>query len=78
MISRIIIRGKKQQRDLFAMSDDSELGLMQSMVTVTHNDSCPEMLAAIRRGPFATLTEEEAIEYLLKRKPRGRTRPAFE
>ena len=60
------------------MSDDSELGLMQSMVTVTHNDSCPEMLAAIRRGPFATPTEEEAIEYLLKRKPRERTRPAFE
>ena len=52
------------------MSDDSELGLMQAMVTVTHNDSCPEMLAAIRRGPFATPTEEEAIEYLLKRKPR--------
>ena len=53
------IRWKKQQQDLFAMSDDSELGLMQAMVTVTHNDSCPEMLAAIRRGPFATPTEED-------------------
>ena len=69
---------KKHQKDLFAMSDDSELGLMQAMVTVTHNDSCPEMLAAIRRGPFATPTEEESIEYLLKRKPRDRARPAFE
>ena len=28
---------KKQQRDLFAMSDDAELGLMQTMVTgATH------------------------------------------
>ena len=48
------------------MSDDDELGLMQAMVTVTHNDSCPEMLAAIRRGPFATPSEDELIEYLLK------------
>ena len=71
-------RWKKQQRDLLAMSDDSELGLMQAMVTVTHNDSTPEMLAAIRRGPFAVPTDEEAIEYLLKRKPRERARPAFE
>ena len=69
---------KKQQKDLFAISDDAELGLMQAMVTVTHNDSCPEMLAAIRRGPFATPTEEEKIEYLLKRKPRDRSRPEFE
>ena len=43
---------------------------MQTMVTVTANDNNPEMLAAIRRGPFATPTEEEYIEYLLKRKPR--------
>ena len=49
------------------MSDDSELGLMQSMVTVTHNDSCPEMLAAIRRGPFATPTEEDPA-YMLQHK----------
>ena len=60
------------------MSADDELGLMQAMVTVTHNDSCPEMLAAIRRGPFASPTEEEFIEYLLKRKPRDRARPKFE
>ena len=37
------------------------------------------MLATIRRGPFATPTEEELIEYLLKRKPRDRSRrPDFE
>ena len=46
---------ERQQDDLFAMSDDPELGLMQSMLTVTANYSSPEMLAAIRRGPFAEL-----------------------
>ena len=51
---------------------------MQTMVTVTASDNSPEMLAAIRRGPFATPTEEEFIEYLLKRKPRDRARPEFE
>ena len=50
---------KKQQRDLFAMPDDAELGLMQTMVTVTANDASPEMLASIRRRPFATPNEEE-------------------
>ena len=69
---------KKQQSDLFAMSDEAELGLMQTMVTVTANDNNPEMLAAIRRGPFATPTEEEYIEYLIKRKPRDKERPMFE
>ena len=59
---------KRQQRDLFAMSDDAELGLMQAMVTVTANDSSPEMLAAIRRGPFAEPTDDEFIEYLLTKK----------
>ena len=51
---------------------------MQTMVTVTANDSSPEMLASIRRGPFATPTEEELIEYLIKRKPRDKARPEFE
>ena len=58
--------------------DDSELGHMQTMVTVTANDSSPEMLATIRRGPFATPTEEEFIEYLLTRKPRKSSRVDFE
>ena len=34
---------------------------------VTHNNKCPEMLAAVRRGPFARPTSEERIEYLLTR-----------
>ena len=69
---------KRQQRDLFSISDDAELGLMQAMITVTANDSNPEMLAAIRRGPFAAPTEEEFVEYLLTRKRRDQERPAFE
>jgi hypothetical protein len=69
---------KRQQRDLFAISDDAELGMMQTMITVTANDSSPEMLAAIRRGPFATPTEEEMFEYLLTRKRRDQERPPFE
>ena len=69
---------KRQQRDLFAITDDAEMGLMQCMLTVTANDSSPEMLAAIRRGPFAQPTEEEHIEYLLQRKRREQERPAFE
>ena len=51
---------------------------MQVMVTVTANDSSPEMLAAIRRGPFAQPTQEEMIEYLLQRKRRDQERPSFE
>ena len=54
------------------------MGLMNVMVTISHNDSCPEMLAAIRRGLFAKPTEEELFEFLLQRKPRDRKRPAFE
>ena len=69
---------KRQSRDLMAMSDDAELGVMQAMVTITQNDSCPEMLAVVRRGPFAVPTDEERIEYLLRRKRKGQIRPDFE
>ena len=69
---------KRQSRDLMAMSDDAELGMMQAMVTITQNDSCPEMLAAVRRGPFAKPSDEEFIEYLLRRKRKGQVRPNFE
>jgi len=69
---------KRQQRDLFAITDEAEQGLMSAMVTVTMNDSCPEMLASIRRGPMAQPTEEEMIESLLQRKRRDQERPAFE
>ena len=66
---------ERQAKDLSAITDDSENGMMQSMVTVTHNDACPEMLAAIRRGPMSQPTDEEVIEYLLQRKRRDQERP---
>jgi hypothetical protein len=47
-------------------------------VTISHNDNCAEMLAATRRGPCATPTEEERIEYLLTRVRKTEKRPAFE
>jgi|AACY02.8.fsa_nt_gi hypothetical protein len=48
------------------------------VVTVTHNNSTAEMLATIRRGPFAKPTDEEYIEYLIQRKPKTQKRPDFE
>jgi len=69
---------KRQTRDLFAMSDDAEMGLMSTMVTITHNDNCPEMLAVIRRGPFATPTEDEMLECYLGIKPANSNRPDAE
>ena len=51
---------------------------MQAMVTLTANDSCPEMLAAIRRGPMSPPTTDEMIEYLLARKRRDQERPPYE
>ena len=35
------------------MTEESELGMMQAMVTITFNDFVPEMLASARRGHFA-------------------------
>ena len=60
------------------MSEDAEMGLMQAMLTQSHNDSSPEMLAAVRRGPYSPPTNEEMIKYLLTRKRRDQDRPAFE
>ena len=54
------------------------MGLMNVMVTISHNDSCPEMLAAIRRGLFAKPTDEEMVEFLLQRKKISSKRPKFE
>ena len=45
---------QRQQRDVCTMTDESELGLMHQMVTISHNDNGPEMLAAMRGGMFAT------------------------
>ena len=67
-----------QRKDLFAMSDEAECGLAHAMVTVTHNDNSPELLAYERRGPLSEPTPEECIEYLLDRKPVGQIRPASE
>ena len=47
-----------QQKDLMALSADHELGLPTAMVTLTQNDSSPELLAHARRGPCAVPTEE--------------------
>ena len=52
-------------------------GIMKSMVTITHNNRCPEMLAAVRRGPFAKPTQEEKIEFLLTRVRKSDCRVAF-
>ena len=48
------------------------------MVTQTHNDLVPEMLANIRRGPFASPTAEEHVEYLFTRVRADRERSDFE
>ena len=63
-----------QQKDLFALTEESELGMMQAMVTITFNDFVPEMLASARRGPFAEPDEVERVEYLLTRLKSERTR----
>ena len=53
----------KQQKNLYAMSDDSEFGMFATMTTITHCDASPELLAVIRRGPLALPTEAEMAEY---------------
>ena len=52
--------------------------MMQCMVTVTHNDYVPELLAVIRRKPFAVPTESEMVEYLFTRVRTNREKPDFE
>ena len=69
---------KRQQKDLFAITDDAECGIMHAMVTISHNDNCAELLATVRRGVGARPTEEEYIEYLLSRKKRAQERPPTE
>ena len=50
---------------------------MQSMVTITHNNRCAEMLAVVRRGPFARPTSLEKIEHLLTRVSKSGSSVAF-
>ena len=57
---------------------DAEAGLMQIMITITQNNRNPEMLAAVRRGPFAKPLPQEKIEYLLTRLPKTEARKEFE
>ena len=67
-----------QAKDLFALTEEGEMGMMQSMVTITHNDYVPELLASIRRGPFASPTESEMVEYLRAHAKTNGRRPKFE
>ena len=67
-----------QAKDLFAITEEGEMGMMQCMVTITHNDRVPELLATIRRGPFAEPTETEQVEYLFTRVKSKREGLAFE
>ena len=61
-----------------AISDEAEYGLMTSMVTVTQNDSSPELLAHARRGPCAEPLQEEMVEFLMTRRPVGSKRPPIQ
>jgi len=45
-------------------------GLMNCMVTVTHINRVPELLAMVRGGPFAAPTDVEMIEAYLTRTPK--------
>jgi len=63
---------RNQQKELYAISDDGEMGLMNIMLTTTANDSSPELCSCIRRGPFAIPDNNEMIQYLLSRKRANR------
>ena len=45
---------------------------MQLMVTITHHDRVPEMLANVRRGPCSKPTAFELVEFLFTRVKKGR------
>ena len=47
-------------------------------VTITHHDRIPEMLAAVRRGPFAAPTEFEKVEFLFTRVKKGQSAVRFD
>ena len=51
---------------------------MQIMIRITQNNRNPEMLAAVRRGPFSEPLPQEKIEYLLTRLPKTEARKEFE
>ena len=37
-----------QAKDLFSLTDQSELGMMETLITITFNDFAPEMLSSAR------------------------------
>ena len=43
-------------------------------LTATANDNSPELVAAVKRGPFACADENELVDYLLSRKKLTRAR----
>ncbi len=65
----------RERKNLYAITEDHEKGMMTGMVTLTQNDRAPELLAHCRRGPCAQPTEREKFEYLLARKEKGVGRP---
>ena len=68
----------RKRKDLCAITEPHEKGMMTGMVTLTQNDRAPELLAHCRRGPCAQPTEREKFEYLLARKEKGVGRPAVQ
>ena len=48
------------------------------MVTISHNDYCPELLAAIRRETFAAPAEEDKVEHLVVNSRSSHQTMAFE
>ena len=64
-----------RQAELISITEDHELGIMTGMITMTQNDSCPELLAHARRGPCAVPEAAEMCEFLLTRRETGSRRP---
>ena len=59
----------ERRKELFAISEDHENGLMHGMVTLTQNDRSPELLAAARdrlwaSNTSATLRRGEPASYV--------------
>ena len=65
---------------LIFMSQGGVIGWFEQFAVkrITHNDLVPEQLANMRRGPFATPTESEKVEYLMTRVRTDRQRSQFE
>ena len=51
---------------------------MTGMITLTQNDHSPELLAHLRRGPRAAVTDAEKYAHLLGRKDRHGGKPVVQ